>query len=116
MILSFVPRRECVAKWPGKGPGAYPYIGRTFDPKTRRNVADAEPAKVVAHDADGKLTLEARRIVFDFCKRDGDLIPANHKTAEFCGVPFVLMRRAEDGEWDPAPNTTESAKGSKAAE
>ena len=111
MILSFVPRRECVPKWPGKGQGTYPYIGRSFDPATRKNVADAEPAKVVAHNASGKLTEEARRCVFDFCKRDGDLLPANEETAAFCGVAFVPVKRAKDGEWDLVP-----AKTTKAAE
>jgi hypothetical protein len=103
MKLSFVPRRDCVPKWPGKGQGTYPYIGRTFDPATRKNVADKEPAKVVAYNAAGKLTEEARRCVFDFCKRDGDLLPADGDTAQFCGVPFVPIKRANDGEWDQVP-------------
>lgn len=111
MILSFVPRRDCLPKWPGKGQGTYPYIGRTFDPATRQNVADSEPAKCVAFGKDGKLTADARRLVFDFCKRDGDLLPADQKTAEFCGVEFVPMKRAADGEWDPAPEKKTAKEG-----
>lgn len=110
MILSFVPRRECLPKWPGKGSGTYPYIGRHFDAATRRNVADEKPVQIVAYGGDGKLTPEATRAVFDFCKRDGDLLPADEKTAAFCGVAFVPVKRAADGEWDAAPVSKKAAE------
>jgi hypothetical protein len=119
MKLSFVPRRNCVPKWPGKGAGTYPYIGRKFDAATRQNIADDQPAKVEADTDPRKLSPEARRLVFDFCKRDGDLLPFDAVTAAFCDVPFRAVERGDDGEWDFAPEKpptaaeTPNAKASK---
>ncbi len=79
--------------WPGRGAGDYQFAGRTFDHATMVNRADEEPFEV---DSDGP---EASRFAFDFCKRDGDVLPADEETAKFCGVQFVPVSQGEDGEW-----------------
>lgn len=99
MKLSFVPRRGSMPKWPGKGSGTYPYIGRHFDTATRQNVADDGPIECVAK-RDGKMTDEGRRLAYDFCKRDGDLLPADAETAAFCGVDFLPVRRVDGEGWE----------------
>jgi len=115
MILSFHPKRGAMPKWPGKGPGSYPYVGRSFDVDTRANRANKSPASLPAHGADGRLTDDARRLV-ELCARDGDLLPADKATAEFCGVAFVALEQDADGEWAPAKSADARAKSPKAGE
>lgn len=109
-VLLFHPKRGSLPKWPGKGQGSYPYVGREFDAATRQNRATKEPASVMALDASGKWTDEAKRLGGDLCRRDGDLLPANRETAAFCGVPFVELEQDADGEWGPRAKTTTSVK------
>lgn len=99
-------------KWPGRGAGSYPYVGRTFDTESRTNRADDVPAEVTLYvPGTTTLTVEARRLAHELCKRDGDLLPADAETAKFCSVPFVALERGADGEWGPRSAPVKSSKG-----
>jgi hypothetical protein len=98
MRLSFYPRGDASPTWPGKGKGDYAHAGRTFNPETRENVVDDKPFEVESHDGKGQLTIEAQRFR-ELCVRDGDVLPADKATAEFCGVPFAKPVKGESG-WD----------------
>ena len=111
LVLLFHPKRGSLPKWPNKGQGSYPYVGREFDAATRQNRATKEPASVLAIDArTGKPTDEAKRLGNDLCRRDGDLLPADKATAEFVGVPFVELEQDSDGEWGPRASKVSAVK------
>ena len=101
MRLRFHPHGAASVKWPGRGAGAYPYFGRSFDAKTRQNRATEEPGEVVADSPEG------RRMV-QLCKRDDALLPADEATAKFCGVRFSKVKRDAEGNWqrDAAPKAS----------
>lgn len=73
-----------------------PYIGRTFDPKTRSAVADSQPYVVRINEAApeapkwlSRVTKQAQR---------GDIWCADEATAKRLSVPYHDVARV-DGEW-----------------
>lgn len=88
-------------KWPRRGAGDYPYIGRRFNVEKSDHETTEEPAEVLAGSK------EAARFI-ELCVRDGDLLPADEATARVCGVSFVPLKRI-DGEWVPAPKPQPAA-------
>lgn len=96
--LKFVPKAGLCVPYPGRGAGDFHFAGRTFDPATMANVADADPIDVEAG------TVEAARFI-QFAVRDGDVHPFDEATAKACGLPFVPVAKGEGGEWVLAPKT-----------
>ena len=94
MRLRFVPPPGRMPRFPKRGQGDYPYVGRRYNAETRNHEPTEAPAEVVP-DGD-----EARRLI-ELCKRDGDLLPFDAETARAIGVPFVPLTREGDG-WVPA--------------
>ena len=98
--LKFAPRAGLLVPYPGRGPGDNPHAGRSI-------VIDEE-SKTIAHPLNEECidvlegTKEAERFI-EFCRRDGDVHPMDEYTAKACGVPFVPLRKRDDGEYEPAP-------------
>lgn len=102
MKLRFVPKPGAMPRFPKRGAGDYPYVGRRYNADKRDHETTGGPAVVVAGDEDGKRLVE-------LCKRDGDLLPFDKETADYCGVPFVELTCESDG-WIPAkPKPTRKA-------
>lgn len=106
--LQFVPKAQALPRFPNKGAGSMPYVGRVFVPSDKPGirgeyVATKEPASVVAG------TPEAARLI-EICKRDGDVLPADEETAKAIGVRYVpLSYDSSDREWKPAPDKPEAS-------
>lgn len=98
--LKFVPRAGLLVPHPGRGPGDNPHAGRSI-------VID-EANKTISNPVheDGIDVLEgspeAARFI-QLCVRDGDVHPVDEYTAKACGVPFVPLKKRDDGEFEPAP-------------
>lgn len=91
MRLKFYPNGTAMPKWPGRGHGDYPYMGRRFNAETRANEALEEPCEVESGSPESRRALEY--------VQDGSLLCANEETAAFCKVPFVGSERDEAGNW-----------------
>lgn len=110
--LLFVPKAHAHPRFPNKGPGDMPYVGRRFvkapEPGRANGLgsyeATEEPASVVAGSP------EANRLI-ELCKRDGDVLPADAATAKAIGVPFVpLTYHRTEREWFPSVAATSEPK------
>jgi len=77
------------------------YMGRSFDPKRRAQVANAEAFEV---DDATKVGLRCRKVAIrDYDARKPALWPADAATAAALGLPFVAVAQDSDGEWLPKP-------------
>lgn len=81
-----------------------PYIGRTYDPKTRETRADDQPYTIrIADPSSAEGTKWLARVKKQ--AQRGDIWPADAATAAHVGAPFQAVEKRE-GEWveaKPAP-------------
>lgn len=91
MRLKFYPNGTAMPKWPNRGRGDYPYMGRQWDADTRQNKATEDPCEVASG------TPEARRAI-QYAK-DGALLCADEGTAAACGLVYVECEQDSDGNW-----------------